>query len=112
MAYNATEQTERKLRKLNEEMDAALALQVEEQLEKRKRFEREETARIESEKKAIEEERAKISSRREVMENEIKTFMEKNKVHLSQCLSKSNQSLDQSGSRKNSWTGFKLNIFN
>ena len=87
------------------EMDAALALKVEEQLEKMKKFEREATAKIESDKKAIEEERTKINNKREMMENEIKTFMEKNKSQLSL----SNQSLDQS--KKNSKSGFKLNIF-
>lgn len=109
MAYNETEQTERKLRKMNVEMDAALALKVEEQMGKMKKFEREATAKIESDKKAIEKERSKINNKREMMENEIKTFMEKNKIQMTQLLSLSTQSLDQS--KKNSKSGFKLNIF-
>ena len=107
MADNETERTERKLRKMNQEMDAALALKVEEQKEKMARFEREATAKIESDKKAIEEERSKINSQREQMENEIKTFMEQNKVQMSQYLSLSTQSIDQSKKK----SSFKLNIF-
>lgn len=110
MAYNEKEKTERKLRKMTVEMDAALTQQVEEHLEKMKRFEREATAKIESDKKAIEEERSKINNKRERMDNEIKTFMEKNNVQMSQYLSLSTQSLDQS--KKSSKSGFKLNIFN
>ena len=92
---------------MNVEMNAALAMKVEEHQEKMKRFEREATATIESDKKAIEEERAKINSEREKMENEIKTFMEQNKVQMSQYLSLSSQSIDQSKKK----SSFKLNIF-
>ena len=95
---------------MNLEMDAALALKVKEQQEKMARFEREATAKVELDKKTIEEERSKISNKREMMENEIKTFMETNKVQMSQYHSLSTQSLDQS--KKNIMSGFKLNIFN
>ena len=95
---------------MNLEMDAALALKVKEQQEKMARFEREATAEVELDKKTIVEERSKISNKREMMENEIKTFMETNKVQMSQYHSLSTQSLDQS--KKNIMSGFKLNIFN